>query len=83
MYGPGLLRLDGLGYGVLEKDMEQEALRARKREPTVRLVLAGLAIDSSLRVPDGRGVQLLMRAYALTVGCGSRMSMRSSRCWPA
>ena len=65
---PELLRLDSLGYGVLEKNMLQDALVAHKAEYTERLVKTGGVIDAALRLPEGRGVQLLMRTYALTRG---------------
>ena len=65
---PELLRLDALGSGVLEKNMTAEALYGFKRDFTSYLVRAGESIDSALDLPAGRGVQLLMRSYALTRG---------------
>ncbi len=65
---PGLLRLDALGYGVLEKNMELGALRLHKSQFTERLLKAGGRLDRSLRLADGRGVQLRLRTYALTRG---------------
>ncbi len=65
---PQLLRLDALGYGVLEKNMLHEALVAHKAEYTARLEKTGSVIDAALRLPAGRGLQLLMRTYALTRG---------------
>ena len=65
---PELLRLDALGSGVLEKNMTPEALLQFKRGFTGRLTKAASAIDRSLGLEEGRGVQLLMRTYAMTRG---------------
>ena len=65
---PELLRLDALGSAVLEKNMTAAALLQFKRDFTARLSTAGSAIDRSLGLVEGRGVQLLMRTYALTRG---------------
>ena len=65
---PELLRLDALGSAVLEKKMTPEALRRFKEDFTGHLVRAGSSIDGSLALPKGRGVQILMRSYALTRG---------------
>ncbi len=63
-----LLRLDALGYGVLERNMTLDALTAHKVDYLVRLEETGRVIDGALRLEKGRGVQLLMRTYALTRG---------------
>ncbi len=63
-----LLRLDALGYGVLERNMPLDALTAHKADYMVRLEETGRVIDLALRLEKGRGVQLLMRTYALTRG---------------
>lgn len=65
---PEVLRLDALGYGVLEKNMRHDSLAAHKAGFTVRLGQTGEVIDTALRLPPGRGLQLLMRTYALTRG---------------
>ena len=65
---PELLRLDALGYGVLEKNMLRDALTAHKAEYMANLETTGDVIDAALHLPQGRGVQLLMRTYALTKG---------------
>ena len=65
---PELLRLDALGSGVLEKNMTPEALLRYKQDFTGRLSTAADAVDRSLKLEAGRGVQLLMRTYALTRG---------------
>ncbi len=65
---PELLRLDALGYGVLERNMLHDALVAHKADYTARLEKTGSIIDGALRLPSRRGLQLLMRTYALTRG---------------
>ena len=65
---PELLRLDALGYGVLEKNMSRDVLTTHKAEFTMRLERTGSMIDIALRIPEGRGIELLMRTYALTRG---------------
>lgn len=65
---PEILRLDALGYGVLEKNMLHDVLAAHKAEFMTRLETTGSVIDVALRIPEGRGIQLLMRTYALTRG---------------
>ena len=65
---PELLRLDALGYGVLERNMLHDALTAHKADYLRRLEVTGSVIDDALRLHAGRGVQLLMRTYALTRG---------------
>ncbi len=65
---PELLRLDALGSGVLEKNLDPEALIRYKRELTIDLVSAGDSIDRALRLPAGRGVQVLVRTHALARG---------------
>ena len=65
---PELLHLDSLSAGVLEKNMTHEALVEYKTRFNEALNEAGKGIDRALRLPSGRGVQLLMRTYALTRG---------------
>lgn len=65
---PELLRLDALGYGVLEQNMGEDALRAFKLTLVDRLNEAGTIADIALDLPEGRGFRLLMRTYALTRG---------------
>ena len=65
---PELLRLDALGYGVLEQNMGADALRAFKLTLVSRLIEAGSIADTALHLPPGRGFRLLMRTYALTRG---------------
>ena len=65
---PELLRLDALGHSVLEKNMSHDVLVTHKAEFMMRLENTGSVIDSALRLSEGRGIQLLMRTYALTRG---------------
>ena len=65
---PEILRLDALGYGVVERNMSRDVLTAHKAEFMMRLETTGSVIDVALRIPEGRGIQLLMRTYALTRG---------------
>ena len=65
---PELLRLDALGYGVLEKNLLRDVLIAQKAEYMMRLEKTGSVLEAALRIPKGRGIQLLMRTYALTRG---------------
>lgn len=65
---PELMRLDALGYGVLEQNMGADALHAFKITLTSRLTEAGTIADTALGLPGGRGFRLLMRTYALTRG---------------
>lgn len=48
--------------------MQRDALAAHKADYMVRLEETGRTIDAALRLPEGRGLQLLMRTYALTRG---------------
>ena len=63
-----LLRLDAFGSGVLEKNMTVAALRQFKQEFNDHLSQAGSSIDRALRLPEGRGIVVLMRTYALIRG---------------
>lgn len=65
---PELLRLDALGYGVLERNMPHETLHAHKASYTDRLLRTAEVIERTLKLPAGQGVQLLMRSYAMTRG---------------
>jgi TetR/AcrR family transcriptional regulator len=65
---PELLRLDALGAAVIEKNMTREALLEYKRCFNEALFDAGARIDQALRLTPGRGIQLLLRTYALTRG---------------
>ena len=63
-----LLRLDAIGYGVLERNMDPAKLRAFKLDSVAMLTRTGAAVERALRLPAGRGVTLLLRTFALTRG---------------
>lgn len=65
---PELMRLDALGYGVLERNMGAGSLRAFKLTLAGRLTEVGAVIDAALGLTEGRGFRLLMRTYAFTRG---------------
>lgn len=65
---PELLRMDALGHGIVERNLEPATLHAFKQALSRRLMAGGAAIEQALALPDGRGSQLLMRIYALTRG---------------
>lgn len=65
---PELMRLDALGYGVIERNLDAEALGAFKRALAARLTGGGAALERALDLAPGRGAVLLMRTYALTRG---------------
>jgi len=65
---PELLRLDALGAGVLEKNMDAEALMRYRRDFTIHLVRAGDSIDRALLLSPGQGVRILTRTHALARG---------------
>ena len=67
-HNPELLRLDALGHGVVERNLEPETLRRFKSTLTERLIAGGTVVEAALDLPTGRGVQLLLRTYALTRG---------------
>lgn len=65
---PVLMRLDALGYGVLDRNLDLTQLRAMKLSFAERLSAVGGLVDDRLALPPGRGIQLLTRTYALTRG---------------
>ena len=65
---PELLRLDALGYGVLENNLDPAKLREFKLAFVDLLTQTGTSIETALRLSPGRGVSLLMRTFALTRG---------------
>jgi hypothetical protein len=65
---PELLRLDALGYGVLEKHLDLAKRRESKLAFVARPTEAGTIIDQALRLPEGRANSLPMRTFAMTRG---------------
>jgi AcrR family transcriptional regulator len=68
VHHPELLQLDSLGHGVLERNLEKDALLAFKRALLDRLVTGGTVLEEALGLSPGRGLQLLTRTYAMTRG---------------
>ncbi len=64
---PELLRLDALGQSI-ERNLEPDAFHAFKHALNERLAASGVIVEQALNLPDGRGLQLLMRTYAFTRG---------------
>lgn len=62
------LRLDSLGYGLLEANLPADEFWRFKDAFSLALGKAGTAVDRALSLPDRRGLQLLIRSYALTKG---------------
>ena len=65
---PEMLKLDALGYSVLERNLDLGLLRSFKVEFAAALDAAGKAVEESLHVPRGLGARLLIHTYALTRG---------------
>lgn len=65
---PDILRLESLGYSVLERNIEQERLRAYKQELGTALVDAGTVVEAALGLAEGEGARVLVHNYALTQG---------------
>lgn len=65
---PELLRLDAIGHGVLEKNVDPEKLRQFKATLVEHLLTTGAVMDAALDLEEGRGITLLMRTFALTRG---------------
>lgn len=65
---PDFLRLDAMSYSVLEQNMPDEKLRDFKLQLVNALTSAGAQLDQALHLQSGRGVELLMRTYAITRG---------------
>jgi AcrR family transcriptional regulator len=65
---PEVLRLDAIGYGVLEKNIDQAKLWEFKAAFVDRLTETGAVMEQALGLERGRGITLLMRTFALTRG---------------
>lgn len=62
------LRLDALGYGVLEANLPVDQVIAFKKRFGEKLAQTGAIVDKALDLPPGRGMELLLRSHALTLG---------------
>ncbi len=65
---PELLRLDALGHGVIEPNMAPDELAAFKAGQTKALAASADRLDQALTLPPGKGLQVLLRSYALVRG---------------
>lgn len=62
------LRLDSLGYGLLEANLSPDEFWRFKSEFSMALNRAGRIVDTGLSLSAGHGMRLLVRSYALTKG---------------
>ncbi|WP_213948084.1 TetR family transcriptional regulator [Luteibacter sp. dw_328] len=65
---PDISKLESLGYSVLERNIEQDRLRAYKQELGTALVDAGTVVEAALGLAPGEGPRVLVHSYALTQG---------------
>jgi len=65
---PYFLRLDSMGYALLEAKLPPDQFWAFKNQFVSHLKLMGSVIDRALSFEAGRGLTLLTRSYALTRG---------------
>ncbi|WP_369930261.1 TetR/AcrR family transcriptional regulator [Xanthomonas sp. NCPPB 2632] len=65
---PEILKLESLGYSVLERNVAQERLRSYKAALSDALMEAGGAVEASLGLDAGEGARILVHSYALTQG---------------
>jgi len=65
---PEFLRLDAMAYSILEHKLADEHMREFKLGVTRGLVAGGRLLEARQGLPPGRGVQVLLRTYALTRG---------------
>jgi len=65
---PDILKLESLGYSVLERNIEQDRLRTYKQELGTALVGAGTVVEAALGLAEGEGARVLVHSYALTQG---------------
>lgn len=65
---PQLMRLDAMGYSILENNLPPARLQAYRAGFMDKMEQTGRMVDQALHLPPGRGLRLLMRTYALTRG---------------
>lgn len=65
---PELLRLDALGHGVIEPNMTPEELAVFKSDQMMALAASADRLDQALGLRPGKGLQVLLRSYALVRG---------------
>ncbi|MBV1775301.1 TetR/AcrR family transcriptional regulator [Burkholderiaceae bacterium DAT-1] len=77
---PDMLSLDAMTYSVLEQNLDEASLRDFKTSLTNGLVAVGTVLDQSLNLPNGQGVSLLLRTYALTRGLWQTLDHSAGHC---
>lgn len=65
---PYFLRLDSLGYGVMETNLTSDEFWRFKEMFSSALQKAAAEVDAGLALSPGLGMRLLIRSYALTKG---------------
>lgn len=65
---PELLRLDALGHGVIEPNLTPDELAAFKQDQVTALAASADRLDRALGLCAGKGLQILLRSYALVRG---------------
>ena len=65
---PELLRLDALGHGVIEPNLTVGELAAFKAGQMAMLTASAERLDQALMLSPGKGLQVLLRSYALIRG---------------
>lgn len=70
---PELLQLDALGHALIEPNMAADELAAFKADQMDMLTASADRLDQALALPQGRGLQVLLRSYALVRGLWQSM----------
>lgn len=65
---PSLMRLDSMGYAILEPNLPDDKLLDFKMELAAAIEDAGAVVDVSLSLNPGVGVELLVGSFAMTRG---------------
>jgi AcrR family transcriptional regulator len=65
---PELLQLDALGHSVIEPNMTLEELAVFKGNHMTALAASADRLDRALELGPGKGLQMLLRSYALVRG---------------
>lgn len=65
---PEALKLDALGYSIIERNVDEDFLLASKEAFLAAFSEAGAAVDAALALPPGQGIRLLLHSHALTCG---------------
>jgi len=65
---PDILRLESLGYSVVERNVAPDRLQVYKAELSAALERAGALVEQILALKPGDGTRALVHTYALTQG---------------